>query len=500
LKHISTNLPYQIQVPMDPSRLLHIINDNIFTDVELILNDDSDKIAIHAHKAILICHSEYFYKLFTFGDNASRNKFNLNVDNARIFHDIILTFYGRDLPEEYNDPIYTIPIFLCRDFLGLTNDVTKLYDIIVDPSDFDIFSYIANRFDTNDTKLISAMVRNIPDNYPIENLPKSFLSEISKNVFNNKLIYANSNEISYIEYGTDTSTYCLPVHDKITHRNIHRISSATGSYRHYLTYSLSTNCIAYVTSHGYLVRDMTGIIISEGNEHKSIDISPNGSLIAVAGKEKIIIYHEFSYTVKHRSNTSGLVKFSPDNKWLVIGDDNGTITLFDVILGQNTDSLSAHNITVSGLAFTLDGYLLATADVEGNINVWNFSTRELITGFKLASGIVYVVFSRDGRKIAACDQQGSITIWGMDDETSYIFNHDKPALSMVFSYSGQKITVITSTDVIVLNMVTNAIVNRIDFVFATTTATLYPFYQTNLSNFEMRLVNYLTKNDITSLD
>ena len=49
----------------------------IYTDVEIVLDDDKQQISIHVHRYVLASGSNYFLRLFTFGSNIHKNKFTL---------------------------------------------------------------------------------------------------------------------------------------------------------------------------------------------------------------------------------------------------------------------------------------------------------------------------------------------------------------------------------------------------------------------------------------
>ena len=111
---------------------------NLFTDVELILDDNKDPISIHVHRNILASSCGYFMKLFTFNSNINQNKFILKVDNAKITKDLIYSLYGKEI--EYPDNRYLLEMFKCRDFFCLDNDVKKLYNLKIHPDDFDLLN------------------------------------------------------------------------------------------------------------------------------------------------------------------------------------------------------------------------------------------------------------------------------------------------------------------------------------------------------------------------
>ena len=146
------------------NNLYLLLINNLFTDVELILDDNKEPISIYAHRNILASSCNYFMKLFTFNSNINQNKFILKVDNAKITKDLIYSFYGKEIEYPYNR--YLLEMFKCRDFFCLDNDVKKLYNLKLHPDDFDLFLEIVDKFDyNNDFQLIKTIKNNIPKDY-----------------------------------------------------------------------------------------------------------------------------------------------------------------------------------------------------------------------------------------------------------------------------------------------------------------------------------------------
>jgi WD40 repeat protein len=71
---------------------------------------------------------------------------------------------------------------------------------------------------------------------------------------------------------------------------------------------------------------------------------------------------------------------------------------------------------VNGVAFSPDGKLLATADADGTVRLWNPATGHAI-GSPLAAGtgtggaVTGVAFSPDGNLLASADADGTMQTW-----------------------------------------------------------------------------------------
>ena len=172
----------------------------------------------------------------------------------------------------------------------------------------------------------------------------------------------------------------------------------------------------------------------------SVAFSPDGRVLATAGLGGPVrlwdvgTHDQIGASFPHSSRGVGAeeVAFSPDGEFLATGDADGTARLWDVARHQQVgipmsasgrekiDGVTSR--TVTSLAFSPGGKVLATAGVDGTLRLWDVATQGQI-GVPMiastASGIdgntIDVAFSPGGRALAtAGGGDGTVRLWDAD--------------------------------------------------------------------------------------
>ncbi len=108
------------------------------------------------------------------------------------------------------------------------------------------------------------------------------------------------------------------------------------------------------------------------------------------------------------------VAFSPDGKWLAIGDTNAQIYLWKV--GESRPILhhviNCNNFWVRAIAFSPDSKIITSGGEDGNIHLWEVETRRTIAIFSgHLDRIRALSYSANGQLLASSSDDRTVRIW-----------------------------------------------------------------------------------------
>ncbi|MDI1448340.1 hypothetical protein [Polyangium sp. 6x1] len=168
----------------------------------------------------------------------------------------------------------------------------------------------------------------------------------------------------------------------------------------------------------------------------------NGTQLATVGKGGIRILDVGNGQLKGSVNRpvagASTVTFSPDGRHLAWGLDGGTVFVWDASAGGAPRRIAAHKTTVTGVAFSLGGKVLATAGGDA-ILLWDLLTGEqarTLSGH--GADVEDVIASPDGKQLLSVSDDKTARIW--DAATGRLvqtlLGHQSPVYSAAFSPDG----------------------------------------------------------------
>lgn len=116
--------------------------------------------------------------------------------------------------------------------------------------------------------------------------------------------------------------------------------------------------------------------------------------------------------LKGKLRVVSALSFSPGGSLLAAADTDGTIILFDVKTGQPARTFETAKGEVASLVFAPDGYRLLAAGEDGVARIWSLKTGKIEAELKgHTKAVVGVAWSPDGKTVATGGRDGTVRLW-----------------------------------------------------------------------------------------
>ena len=140
--------------------------------------------------------------------------------------------------------------------------------------------------------------------------------------------------------------------------------------------------------------------------------------------------------------------YSPDGRFLAVGDASRDARLFDTHEGEVTGILGGHTVSVSSLAFGMQGRILATASSD-RVHLWNVAERAQVRVLSHGEVLVYAVAVNPAGSLVATggyrrgtNKPGSsVYLWDIETGTfvAELEAHGKSIRDLEFHPDGQRL-------------------------------------------------------------
>ena len=146
---------------------------------------------------------------------------------------------------------------------------------------------------------------------------------------------------------------------------------------------------------------------------------------------------EFAYSSSVSATPSSPYSFSPDGKFVLIGDTDGTSHLWDTRAGKEIRSFKS-TTSVYSVAFSPDSRRVLISSQDKTVRVWDPQTGEELYRLPQIDDVWSLAFSPDGNSVLLGGLAGIVRLWNVPPGSQLpIFNrHAGPAVGIAFSPDG----------------------------------------------------------------
>ena len=120
---------------------------------------------------------------------------------------------------------------------------------------------------------------------------------------------------------------------------------------------------------------------------------------------------DLQHKLKKHTDWVTAVTFSPNGHMLASADRNGGVIVWDPESGQELFTLAGHKASVTALSWRDDSKLLASSSEDGSVKLWEMQEGKQVKSWNAhAPGVLSVSYSHEGR-LVSCGRDGQVVVW-----------------------------------------------------------------------------------------
>ena len=212
--------------------------------------------------------------------------------------------------------------------------------------------------------------------------------------------------------------------DKLLYRDVNSadkklVSIMAGPTPTALALSVDGQQLALGSASGVTLMSPSGEILKKLAGYEGIigrlTFSRDGTRLAGATDDEILIWAVASGKLEKKlqaRNEVTSIAFSPNGQLLAAAESDNTISVWNLGTGQAQSALKKHDASVNAMAFSPDGRWLASGGDDRTIVLWDVATGKSKRTFKgHDQTVTSLAFSSDGELIASGSGNASVVIW-----------------------------------------------------------------------------------------
>ena len=165
--------------------------------------------------------------------------------------------------------------------------------------------------------------------------------------------------------------------------------------------------------------------LASNSTAKTITYSNDGKLLVTASGNNIQLWDTANNstvaTLQNQATIDSLALTS-DNRFLISGSEDSTVTIWNLENKQQVASLTEHTDSVKTVAISPNNNYIASAGYDNKIKVWNLKGELLQSEIAHNSAVNDLVFTPDGNTLISASWDNSIKLWNVQasGEINYI--------------------------------------------------------------------------------